>query len=74
MKHAQRFVLVLVVGGFLTACSGTLPKPWEKDLLAKPAMAMDSDTLEQRFLQHIYTSKENSAGGASVGGGSCGCN
>jgi len=74
MKHDWCFVLALVFGGLLTGCSGTFPKPWEKDLLVKPAMAMDSDTLEQRFLQHIYTSKENSAGGGSVGGGGCGCN
>ncbi len=74
MKHDRRFVLALVIVGFLTACSGSLPKPWEKDLLAKPAMAMDSDALDMRFLQLIYTSKENSSGGGSVGGGGCGCN
>ena len=42
--------------------------------LAKPGMAMDADPLDQRFMQHIYTSKENSTGGSGVGGGGCGCN
>jgi hypothetical protein len=48
--------------------------PWEKGMLAKPAMKFDSDPLENRYTEHIYASKENSAGGAGVGGGGCGCN
>jgi hypothetical protein len=47
---------------------------WEKGNLAKPGMSLDGDPLEQRYLQHIYTSKENSSGGNGVGGGGCGCN
>ena len=58
----------------LTACSVTAPRPWEKDLLAREAMTMDGDVLEQRHAAHIYTSRENSSGGAGVGGGGCGCN
>ena len=58
----------------LAACSIAPPLPWEKDLLALPAMAMEGDALDQRFLLHIYASKENSSGGNGVGGGGCGCN
>jgi Domain of unknown function (DUF4266) len=58
----------------LAGCSLQAPRAWEKDLLARPAMAMESDPLERRFLQHIYTSKENASGGDGVGGGGCGCN
>ena len=50
------------------------PQPWEKGFLAKPEMSMGSDALDQRFTQHIYTSKENASGGYGVGGGGCGCN
>lgn len=74
MKHVRRFLLASSICGFLTGCSGTFPKPWEKDLFAKPSMTMDSDVLEERFLQQVYTSKENSSGGGFVGGGGCGCN
>jgi hypothetical protein len=49
-------------------------KPWEKGMLAKPAMSFGGDPLESRFTEHIYASKENSSGGAGVGGGGCGCN
>jgi hypothetical protein len=61
--------LVLFAG-----CSSTPVRPWQKDLLAKPGMAMDGDALEQRFHLHIYASKENASGGQGVGGGGCGCN
>jgi hypothetical protein len=68
----------LLVAGLLGGWGGcSTPGPvqaWEKGNLAKPGMAMDADPLDQRFMQHIYTSKENSTGGASVGGGGCGCN
>jgi hypothetical protein len=47
---------------------------WEKGNLAKPMMTFESDPLDQRFVQHVYGSKENSSGGYGVGGGGCGCN
>ncbi len=64
--------LALIVA--LTACSIAPPRPWERDLLARPDMAIDGDLLEQRFMQQVYSSKENSSGGQGVGGGGCGCN
>ena len=48
--------------------------PWEKNNLAKPEMTFGGDPLDERFVQHIYGSKENSSGGYGVGGGGCGCN
>jgi hypothetical protein len=61
--------------GLLAGCANyEPPKPWEKGHLARPEMTMGGDALEQRFQQHIYTSKENASGGYGVGGGGCGCN
>jgi hypothetical protein len=37
-------------------------------------MRFDADPLGAKATQHIYQSKEGSAGGGSVGGGGCGCN
>lgn len=48
--------------------------PWEKGNLAKSKMTFEGDPLDQRFVQHIYSSKENSSGGYGVGGAGCGCN
>jgi Domain of unknown function (DUF4266) len=61
-----------------TGCASTTSlgqvSPWEKGNLAKSKMTFESDPLDQRFIQHIYSSKENSSGGYGVGGGGCGCN
>lgn len=70
----RRSVSLAVIAALLAGCSFAPPKAWEKDLLARPAMQMDGDLLDQRFTQHIYASKENSSGGNGVGGGGCGCN
>ncbi len=58
----------------MSGCSIAPPRAWERDLLARPAMLIVDDALDQRFSQHIYASKENSSGGSGVGGGGCGCN
>jgi hypothetical protein len=70
-----RLVLLLSALGGLAGCgSFQPPQPWEKGTLARPDMTMESDALDQRFVQHIYSSKENASGGYGVGGGGCGCN
>lgn len=65
----------------LSACS-TLPthasalgvKPWERDILARPNMQLDSSPLDTAYDEHIYFSKEAASGGRGFGGGGCGCN
>ncbi len=59
----------------LAGCASLPAVPaWEKGNLAKPGMAFDGQPLDDRFVQHVYTSKENASGGSGVGGGGCGCN
>jgi hypothetical protein len=71
----KRSLLLLICLASLAGCSVfSPPQPWEKGNLAKPEMSMGGDALEERFLQHIYFSKENASGGYGVGGGGCGCN
>jgi hypothetical protein len=71
-----RLCITLFAGGLLLAgCAGIKPvQPWEKGNLAKPAMTFDTNPLETKYLEHVYTSKENASGGMGVGGGGCGCN
>lgn len=66
--------LGLLAPVFLGACAFSPPAPWERGDLARPEMALQADTLEARIQQHLYSSKENASGGASIGGGGCGCN
>ena len=70
-----KLVSVLCALCLLQACAA-LPgaQPWERGNLAKPAMSLDTDSLDARFVNHIYDSKESSSGGLGVGGGGCGCN
>ncbi|MCB1183078.1 DUF4266 domain-containing protein [bacterium] len=64
---------VLLAGG-ATGCANMGVKPWERDLLAKPGMQIDSDPVVTALDEHIYFSKEASTGGLGTAGGGCGCN
>ena len=75
MKHFRQLlfsVILLSALSHMTACSTV--QPWERDLLADPAMALVSDPLEVGIDDHIYFSKEGSSGGRGFSGGGCGCN
>ena len=72
-----RRISLLVSLALLAASAGCTiapPQAWEKGNLAKPEMMMGGDPLNERYVQHIYSSKENASGGYGVGGGGCGCN
>ena len=75
MRGAIALAAVTLMG---TGCSSMSEwgqvSAWEKGNLAKAKMTFEGDPIDQRFVQHIYTSKENSSGGYGVGGGGCGCN
>ncbi len=57
-----------------SACADLGVKPWERETLARPEMALIDDPIESAFDDHIYFSKEASSGGRSFSGGGCGCN
>jgi len=67
----QKLFLVACIV-LLSACTSV--QAWEKNLLAKPSMALVADENEIFLDEHIYFSKEASTGGQGVGGGGCGCN
>ncbi|MBI3229406.1 MAG: DUF4266 domain-containing protein [Burkholderiales bacterium] len=66
--------LLCLCACLLCSACATPVQPWQKGALAKTEMNFGSDRMEARFNAHIYSSKEAAAGGASVGGGGCGCN
>ena len=70
----SRFLIVVIALTLFGCASYAPPKPWEKGDLARTSMRFDADPLGAKATQHIYQSKEGSAGGGSVGGGGCGCN
>lgn len=58
----------------LAACSHLGVEPWERDILAKPEMALNAEAIDLGLDDHIYFSKEGTSGGRSFAGGGCGCN
>jgi hypothetical protein len=80
MTLTSKFVkrLAIILGAALLAgCASLKPaavKPWQRDILAKPAMQLDSNPMISGCDDHIYFSREASKGGSGFGGGGCGCN
>jgi hypothetical protein len=47
---------------------------WDRDLLAKREMQLNTHPTITAAEEHIYFSKEGSSGGRTFDGGGCGCN
>jgi hypothetical protein len=62
------------IAAILAGCGAATVKPWDHDLFAQPRMSFTPSPLETAIDEHIYFSKEGSAGGFEAGGGGCGCN
>lgn len=69
-----KLLLLVLASQVLGACSSLGVEPWERELLAKPEMALNSSPHASSLDDHIYFSKEASSGGRAFGGGGCGCN
>lgn len=71
-RYSLAAALVLVLAG----CGGIEPwvKPYERDRLADPIMALDGDPVSSSYIQHVYEAREGARGGEGAAGGGCGCN
>jgi hypothetical protein len=77
MKFAKpgRILLALLACYALSACSiEPWVKPYERDRLADPIMALDGDPVSTAYIQHVYEAREGARGGEGAAGGGCGCN
>jgi len=75
----QRFVrVVLILAAFVavSGCSNVEPwvKPYERDRLADPIMALDMNPVASAYIYHVYEAREGARGGEGTAGGGCGCN
>ena len=71
-----RVLLPLLAIGGLSGCTSIEPwvKPYERDKLADPIMALDGDAVSTSYIQHVYEAREGARGGEGAAGGGCGCN
>ncbi len=72
MAKSVFLCLVLTLVVLASACAGV--KPWERGRLANECMQVPVDSIEASYEGHINAVREASVGGASAGGGGCGCN
>lgn len=68
--------ITLLAGMLLLSGCGIEPwvKPYERDRLADPIMALDADPVSSTYMQHVYEAREGARGGEGAAGGGCGCN
>jgi hypothetical protein len=70
----MKIIVLIILLASISGCSSLGVEPWERNILAKPEMALDSAPLTSALDDHIYFSKEGSSGGRGFSGGGCGCN
>jgi hypothetical protein len=74
MLKKVKIMAAFLISSQLVGCANLGVQPWERDLLAKEEMALDSEGNDLGLDDHIYFSKEASSGGRAFAGGGCGCN
>jgi len=76
VSRALRLLLPLFATAALYGCGGVEPwvKPYERDRLADPIMALDGDPVSTAYIKHVYEAREGARGGEGATGGGCGCN
>ena len=76
LKNLVRILLPLLVAAGVSGCGNIEPwvKPYERDKLADPIMALDGDPVSVAYIQHVYEAREGAKGGEGAVGGGCGCN
>jgi hypothetical protein len=68
-------LLVPAVLAALAGCSSIEPwvKPYEREHLADPIMAIDPDPVSSAYIEHVFDVREAAHGATGGAGGGCGC-
>ena len=76
IRKIGRVTLAALLLAGLSGCGPIEPwvKPYERDKLADPIMALDGDPVSTSYIQHVYEAREGAKGGEGAVGGGCGCN
>ena len=76
---AVRTVALLLAALLLALISGCAPiepwvKPYEREHLADPIMALERNPISSTYLDHVFETREGARGATGAVGGGCGCN
>ncbi len=76
LRTSGQILLLAVSLTWIAGCGNIEPwvKPYERDRLADPIMALDGDPVSTAYIQHVYEAREGVRGGEGAAGGGCGCN
>ncbi len=75
-EHAQVLPLMrrLAIVSLLVISACKTVRPYDRENLARPVMALDPEPGPFALHQHVLSTREGSVGGMGGGGGGCGCN
>jgi Domain of unknown function (DUF4266) len=76
LDQKLRWAMLLAAGVMLAACAPIQPwvKPYEREHLADPIMALAPNPVSATYLDHVFESREGAKGATGGVGGGCGCN
>jgi hypothetical protein len=76
MRKASIVLLGLTGIVLLSACKPIEPwvKPYERERLADPIMALERDPVSGSYTDHVFELREGARGAMGSAGGGCGCN
>jgi hypothetical protein len=77
--RAVRTLTLLLAAVLLALVSGCAPiepwvKPYEREHLADPIMALERNPISSAYLDHVFETREGARGATGAVGGGCGCN
>jgi hypothetical protein len=72
--QAAGLVALCLLAAGLSGCGANRVAAWDRDILAKRAMQLNTHPMITAAREHVYFSKEGSSGGRTFDGGGCGCN
>jgi hypothetical protein len=76
IKVAVKVVVAVSLVSGLSACGNIEPwvKPYERQQLADPIMAVNPNPVSSAYMDHVFEAREGARGALGGGGGGCGCN
>ncbi len=73
MRATKLLLAAVALVASLSACNPWV-KPYEREHLADPIMALDRNPVSSSYIDHVFESREGARGATGGVGGGCGCN